>query len=496
MVDRIRAEFQRITSGRSGDRRMSQAELDAYRRQLILFGISVTAILLVVILAAGAYYQYIHLPRQTVAVAGDTDIRRSDYWTFRRYELLNQINQYQQFAQFVGGEQAQQYQQLAFQASQEFRDVEDASIDAFTLNEMIDNIIIMDALDEFGIEITDQDVDDFLVQYFTGRSISGEDPGPTADPTAEAWATATAEAVPDQSDLEIDITEGDDALGDDATDDAVEPDDADEQDDQDAVEVEPTPTPEPTPSEEELRATATSIQDQHERNLLDEVGMSHDEFVELIVKPQIAREKIRQHVGDEVPTRAEQVRAAHILVATEEAARLIHEELVGDDPRDFAEAAGAQSTDVQTAPNGGDLGWFPRGVMVQEFDQVAFETSVDEISEPFQTEFGWHIVKVLEHDEDRPVEISLLQQLRQRAFQDWLEERRASVEIDTRGVTLPDDAAAPPMQFQPPASAPPAPQPDPPPMQEPQDDIESWDGEDFDDLFPDDDPFEDLDDDE
>lgn len=44
--------------------------------------------------------------------------------------------------------------------------------------------------------------------------------------------------------------------------------------------------------------------------------------------------------------------------------------------------------------NGGDLGYFPRGVMVDEFDAVAFVAPVGEVTQPFRTQFGWHIVLV------------------------------------------------------------------------------------------------------
>ncbi len=46
--------------------------------------------------------------------------------------------------------------------------------------------------------------------------------------------------------------------------------------------------------------------------------------------------------------------------------------------------------------NGGDLGWFPRGVMVEEFDDVVFELPPGEQSPIFETRFGFHIVRVLE----------------------------------------------------------------------------------------------------
>ena len=46
--------------------------------------------------------------------------------------------------------------------------------------------------------------------------------------------------------------------------------------------------------------------------------------------------------------------------------------------------------------NGGDLGWFTRGVMVEEFDDIVFETSPGECSSIFETRFGLHMVQVLE----------------------------------------------------------------------------------------------------
>jgi peptidyl-prolyl cis-trans isomerase D len=61
---------------------------------------------------------------------------------------------------------------------------------------------------------------------------------------------------------------------------------------------------------------------------------------------------------------------------------------------DFAELARTYSED-NSAASGGDLGWFAKGRMVPEFDSVAWNLKVDEISKPFRTKFGWHIVKLL-----------------------------------------------------------------------------------------------------
>ena len=50
-----------------------------------------------------------------------------------------------------------------------------------------------------------------------------------------------------------------------------------------------------------------------------------------------------------------------------------------------------------SAADGGDLGFFKRGVMVAEFEKAAFTLPVGGISEPIRTKFGWHVLKVEEH---------------------------------------------------------------------------------------------------
>lgn len=99
--------------------------------------------------------------------------------------------------------------------------------------------------------------------------------------------------------------------------------------------------------------------------------------------------------------------AAHILVASEDEAKAIKAELDGG--ADFAALAREKSTGP-SGPNGGDLGWFGKGMMVPEFEAAVIALEAGQISDPVQTQFGWHVVKL---DETRLAEAPSLDEMRQ-----------------------------------------------------------------------------------
>lgn len=90
----------------------------------------------------------------------------------------------------------------------------------------------------------------------------------------------------------------------------------------------------------------------------------------------------------------EMVRARHILVKTEEEAVDIRKEL--EQGGEFESLAKKYSTEPGADQSGGELGFFPRGRMVPEFEEAAFSLSVGEISQPVKTQFGYHLIKVEE----------------------------------------------------------------------------------------------------
>ena len=104
---------------------------------------------------------------------------------------------------------------------------------------------------------------------------------------------------------------------------------------------------------------------------------------------------------------------------------------------DFATLASTYSKDPGSASNGGDLGWVSEGDMVPSFEAMMKKTSVNDYSVPFQTQFGWHIVKV---DEKRQKDVSdvyrknmareiLYQRMAPQALDDWMQELRAQAYV-------------------------------------------------------------------
>lgn len=88
-----------------------------------------------------------------------------------------------------------------------------------------------------------------------------------------------------------------------------------------------------------------------------------------------------------------QVHAYHILVKTEQEAKNILAEIKNG--VNFEKMAQLKST-CPSGKKGGDLGWFGRGRMVKEFENAAFAMEKGAISQPVKSQFGWHIIKVVE----------------------------------------------------------------------------------------------------
>ena len=110
-------------------------------------------------------------------------------------------------------------------------------------------------------------------------------------------------------------------------------------------------------------------------------------------------------------TEPEKIRARQIFVSTVEVDDETRKILIQDahlkltdpaEPVDFAELAKEISEDARSKINGGDLNWFSRERMPEDFCEVVFNLETGKISEPFRTSIGWHIVEVLDRQDERP----------------------------------------------------------------------------------------------
>lgn len=202
--------------------------------------------------------------------------------------------------------------------------------------------------------------------------------------------------------------------------------------------------------QEELDATIESYGGEEAfQTALESSGMTEEEMKEDItvylqtvklLEPRIdiTDEEISTYFEENKDTFAtgEQVEASHILVEDEATAKEVAAKLA--DGGDFAELAKEYSTDTATAESGGELGFFSTGEMAEAFETAAFALNVDEISDPVQTDYGYHIIKVTDKQEAKEANLeeskeeikeTLMQEKLSAEYTTWLEEKQEEYDI-------------------------------------------------------------------
>ena len=158
-------------------------------------------------------------------------------------------------------------------------------------------------------------------------------------------------------------------------------------------------------------------------------------FQDITVSDQEAKAYYDAHPADF--TTPEQVRARHILLKTEPEAAEVLRQLKQGTP--FEELARSKSIDSRTAPAGGELGWFARGVMAPGFEKAAFGMEKDAISGVVASGFGFHIIQVEDKrlEQMNPFEIEkirIISQLRMSKQRGVLETLKQKLRSDARVV--------------------------------------------------------------
>ncbi len=173
-----------------------------------------------------------------------------------------------------------------------------------------------------------------------------------------------------------------------------------------------------TMSDEELNEELTNFKaylstDEQYKSFLEGYGMSEEYLKKSLKNEYLINHYLSVKIENLQPTDEElktlfndikmneQVRASHILVATEEEAKSIADRVKKGES--FEELAKELSVDKTSGANGGDLDYFKYTDMVQPFSQAAFAMNVGEISEPVKSEFGYHVIKVTDKKVDSEI---------------------------------------------------------------------------------------------
>lgn len=140
-----------------------------------------------------------------------------------------------------------------------------------------------------------------------------------------------------------------------------------------------------------------------EEVVIEYVELKKDSFFDQV---DIGEEELKSRYQTEIANLAEQRRAAHILIESGGDEALSRIEALRqrlDKGEDFAALAREASEDTGSAADGGDLGFAGPGVYAPEFEAALFALKKGEVSEPVRTEFGWHLIKLLDsQDADVP----------------------------------------------------------------------------------------------
>lgn len=362
-------------------RRMSREELSRYEREvranrMILIGMGAVLVLVVAILGFGWWREYVGRASEPVATVAGRSISTESFarrLDFQRKTAEQEIQYMQAQLQASSGNESlaglirQQIQQLQFSL---------LLLPDQTLDQMITEELLRREATRRGLSVSPSEVEEEIKKTFGDQPT----PAPTAPPTAAPGVAGQATPQPAPT-----STPG------------------------------PSPTPMPTADV------------QSRLNLfLTTYGITRAEYTSM-VEAQLLYRKLQEAMGAEVPTSADQVHARHILMETEEKAKELAEKLKNG--ASFEDLARAESEDSASKEKGGDLGWFPRGVMVPQFEEVAFQLEPRQVSDPVESPFGWHIIEVLEKEQNRPLDEEDLDSLKSGAISKWLEAARTSPDV-------------------------------------------------------------------
>ncbi|MCB2179770.1 peptidylprolyl isomerase [bacterium] len=390
--------------------RVGRVEREQRYRQITQISTITVVGLVVLVTIFGFVYNKIIVPGQPIVTINGEEILTRDFQRrvkLQRDQLIQEYSLYYQIALSIS-DTTQQQQYLSY-LSQIEAELEQETIGNTIMNQMIDEKFIVKEAESRGITVSDQEVND----YYYGLFGYYPDGAPTSTPTTEMLPTSTLSAT--QLALITPTPE-------------VTPTATDEVTTDEATPTEETAAEEVTPTEIPL-PTSVSLDDFNTSNETYLEGLKNydvdEAFMKDLVRVTLYRDKLMAEIKKGISPEEEQVWARHILVEDEETALQILDEL--NNGGDFGDLAIKYSTG-SSASAGGNLGWFGRGTMVQEFEDAAFSGEVGDIVGPVQTTYGFHIIQIL-GKEMRQVDDTTLASMVNAALTDILDQDIANADI-------------------------------------------------------------------
>jgi len=381
---------------RPSRKHLALAQRERRMSRIMVLGVGLVLASVVLLVGAGIAQEKYFKPRRPAVTVNGEAITRDELGartSLAQADLLQQRQSAESMLSFFADSPEAQ-QSLQQQIAQINAQINDPGLLAGqVMQTLIQARLVRQEAERLGITVTEEELDRAVMAaygFFPGGTPT---PLPTAtiDATRLAQSTPTSRPSPSPTTLVTATT--------------VPP----------TATTGPSSTPLPTPtaySREAFEANYQSTLSDLKANLGVGESTFRDRFAETLY-----HERLLANFQAEVPRSEEQVWAKHILVPSEATAKALQSRLRQGE--DWDALAASYSLDTSNKDIGGDLGWFGRRVMIDAFEQAAFDGQVGQIVGPVQTAFGWHLITILDRRE-RNLDQAGIEAAAQRAYSDWL----------------------------------------------------------------------------
>ena len=407
-----------MSQNKSEDKPVHRNPIHSAREQkqnrFVVIGFIIIAALIVGLIGYAFLYEGVLKDNIAVAKVNGTEIDNKYFQDRVRLERNSYIQQFLLLSaqsQFVASDPASlEYYQNQLTQIQTLLDGKE-EFGKLVLDKTIDDEILAQQAKSLGIKVTDAEVDEALQSLFEFFPKGTPTPVPTFAPYATPSLSKQQEAI-----LKYTATPNATAV---------------------ATQELPQATATPLTETAEQLPTATPYTEElYKQNYQEYVTNMADldiseESLRAYMYHYLLDQKVFSEVTKEVTKDQEQVWARHILVKTQSEAVIVLDRL--NKGEDWAAIAADVSLDTSNKDDGGDLGWFSRGRMVKEFEDAAFGLEEGKISDPVETQFGWHIIQIIGH-KTFPLSETDYQTSQETAYTNWFNTIKETAEIDINDV--------------------------------------------------------------